>query len=155
MRAFFLYNLDKIQLMRIMPSFFSQLEFPVVSGQHRPTISLNIEALFICPHILVPFSCGTKSQLVSFSLDLKNCIHFSVQFTWIFPCVLRKSQRLYHSIYLCERTEGLAMSQPLDVKMDGTGGTGQVCCPVGSTLSWSAEFKHRNISANAVHVCGD
>jgi hypothetical protein len=22
-------------------------------------------------------------------------------------------------------------------------------------LSWSAEFKHRNISANAVHVCGD
>jgi hypothetical protein len=43
----------------------------------------NIEALYICPHILVPFSCGTKSQLVLFSLDLKNCIHFSVQFTWI------------------------------------------------------------------------
>jgi hypothetical protein len=43
----------------------------------------NIEALYICPHMLVPFSCGTKSQLVSFSLDLKNCIHFSVQFTWI------------------------------------------------------------------------
>jgi hypothetical protein len=43
----------------------------------------NIEALYICPHILVRFSCGTKSQLVSFSLDLKNCIHFSVQFTWI------------------------------------------------------------------------
>jgi hypothetical protein len=41
----------------------------------------NIEALYIFPHILVPFSCGTKSQLVSFSLDLKNCIHFSVQFT--------------------------------------------------------------------------
>jgi hypothetical protein len=36
-------------------------------------------------------------------------------------------------------------------------GTGQVnvTCPVGSTLSWSVEFKHRNISANAVHVCGD
>jgi hypothetical protein len=36
-------------------------------------------------------------------------------------------------------------------------GTGQVnvTCPVGSTLSWSAEFKHRNISANAVHIWGD
>jgi hypothetical protein len=31
-----------------------------------------------------------------------------------------------------------------------------VTCPDGSTLSWSAEFKHTlNISANAVHVCGD
>jgi hypothetical protein len=30
--------------------------------------------------------------------------------------------------------------------------TGQVTCPVGSTSSWSAEFKHRNISAKAVHV---
>jgi hypothetical protein len=28
-------------------------------------------------------------------------------------------------------------------------------CPVGSTLSWSAEFKHRNISAHAVHILGD
>jgi hypothetical protein len=35
--------------------------------------------------------------------------------------------------------------------------TGQVnvTCPVSSTSSWSAEFKHRHISANAVHVCGD
>jgi hypothetical protein len=88
----------------------------------------NIEALYTCPHILVHFSCGTKSQLVSFSLDLKNCIHFSAQFTWI----------------LCLIWWNLTC-------------TGQVndTCPVGSTLSWSAEFKHRNISANAVHVCGD
>jgi hypothetical protein len=43
----------------------------------------NIKALYICPHILVPFAFGTKSQLVSFSLALKNCVHFSVQFTWI------------------------------------------------------------------------
>jgi hypothetical protein len=36
-------------------------------------------------------------------------------------------------------------------------GTGQVnvTCPVSSTLSWSAEFKHRNISAHAVHIWGD
>jgi hypothetical protein len=27
--------------------------------------------------------------------------------------------------------------------------------PICSPLSWLAEFKHRNISANAVHVCGD
>jgi hypothetical protein len=31
---FFLYSLDKILLLRIMPNYFSQLEFPVVSGQH-------------------------------------------------------------------------------------------------------------------------
>jgi hypothetical protein len=58
-------------------------------------------------HKLVPFSCGTKSQLVSFSLDLKNCIHFSVQFTWI----------------LC-----------LIIELTGTGQV-NVTCPVGSTLS--------------------
>jgi hypothetical protein len=33
--------------------------------------------------------------------------------------------------------------------------TGQCYCPVGSTLSWSAEFKHRKISAHAVHIWGD
>jgi hypothetical protein len=31
---FLFYSLDKIQLLRIMPSCISQLEFPVVSGQH-------------------------------------------------------------------------------------------------------------------------
>jgi hypothetical protein len=40
--------------------------------------------------------------------------------------------------------------------MESTG-TGQVnaTCPVGSTLGWSAEFKHINISANSVHSWGD
>jgi hypothetical protein len=67
----------------------------------------------------------------SFSLGLKNCIHihFSVQFTVL----------------------------DLVSYLMGPTGTGQVNVtrPVGSTLSSSAEFKHRNISANAVHVCGD
>jgi hypothetical protein len=86
----------------------------------------NIEALNICPHILVPFSCGTKSQFVSFSLDRKT----------VSICAI------YLDLVSCQ--------------MEPTG-TGQenVTCPVGSTLSWSAEFKHRHISANAVHVWGD
>jgi hypothetical protein len=111
---------------RIMPSYFSQLEFPVVSGQH--TVSKYRSLVHMFSYKLAPFSCRTKSQLVSFSLNPKNCIHFSVQFSWIL------------CLYLVEPTD-----------------TGQVnvTCPVGSTLSWSAEFKHRNISANAVHIWGD
>jgi hypothetical protein len=45
----------------------------------------------------------------------------------------------------------------LDLDLMEPTGTGQenVTCPLGSTVSWSAEFKQRNISANSVHVCGD
>jgi hypothetical protein len=92
-----------------MLSYFSQLEFPVVSGQHILYKYQNIEALYICPHhIFVPFSCGTKSQLVSFSLDLKN----------LYPFLSAIYQDLVS--YLMEPT-----------------GTEQVnaTCPVGSTLS--------------------
>jgi hypothetical protein len=60
---FCLYSLDKIQLLTIMPSYISRLEFQVVSVQH--TISKYRSLVHLCPHILVPFSCGTKSQLVS------------------------------------------------------------------------------------------
>jgi hypothetical protein len=93
----------------------------LVSGQH--TVSKYRSLVHMCPHILVPFSCGTKSQLASFSLDLKNCINFSVQFTWI----------------LCFVWWNMV----------------NATCPVGSTLSWSAEFKHRNISAHTIHIWGD
>jgi hypothetical protein len=72
MRAFFPLLFGQIQLLRIMLSCFSQLEFPVVSGQHTISKYKSLVKLYICPRILVPFSCGTKSQLVSFSLDLKN-----------------------------------------------------------------------------------
>jgi hypothetical protein len=68
MRAFSLYSFDKIQLQRIMLSCFSQLEFPVVSGQH----TLSKYKSLVHMSSLVHFSCGTKSQLVLFSLDLKN-----------------------------------------------------------------------------------
>jgi hypothetical protein len=85
----------------------------------------NIEAL--CPHILVPFSCGTKSQLVSFSF-------------W--------PEQL--SISLCNLPGSCVLS-------DGTYRywTGKWYLWVCSTLSWSAEFKHINISAHAVHIWGD
>jgi hypothetical protein len=36
------------------------------------TLYQNIEALYICPHILVLFSCGTKSHIVSFWLTRKT-----------------------------------------------------------------------------------
>jgi hypothetical protein len=62
---FCLYSLDKIQLLRIMPSCISQLEFPFVSGQH--TISKYRSLV-----VLIPFSCGIKSQLVHFHLTWKT-----------------------------------------------------------------------------------
>jgi hypothetical protein len=70
--------------------------------------------------ILIPFSRGTKPQYpfsVSLSFDLKNCrpTHFSVHFTW----------------FLCLIWLNLHVSIKLPVQSS-------------STLSWSAEFKHRS-----------
>jgi hypothetical protein len=87
-QGLFMNSLDKIQLLRIMPSFFSQLEFPVVSGQHT----------------------------------------------------LSKYRSLVHT----------CMSS-----YSGTFFMWNLTSRVRSTLRWSAELKHRNILANAVHVCGD
>jgi hypothetical protein len=125
MRAFPLYSLDKIQLLRIMPSCFSQLELPVVSGQH--TLSKYKSLVHMSSYI------GT--------FFMWNQISACFMFTW--------PEQLYSflsAIYL-----------DLVSYLMGPTGTGQVnvTCPVGSTLSWSAEFKHRNISANAEHVWGD
>jgi hypothetical protein len=77
---FCLFSLDTLHLLRIMPICYSQLEFPVVSGQH--TISKYRRLVHLSSFWYLS-SYGTKSQLVSFSLALKNCIHFSVQLTWI------------------------------------------------------------------------
>jgi hypothetical protein len=126
-RPFSLYSLDNIQLLRIMLSCFSQLEFPVVSGQH--TISKYKSLVHMSSYIGTFFMYGTKSQPACFI------------FTWpekLCPFLSAIYQDLVS--YLMEPT-----------------GTGQVnvTCPVGSTLSWSAEFKHRNISAisaTAVHI---
>jgi hypothetical protein len=118
MRAFFL---DKIQLLRIMLSCFSQLEFPVVSGPH--TISKYKSLVHMSSYI------GT--------FFMWNKILACFIFTW--P---EKPQ--------CNLPGSCVLVS------DGTYRywTGKnVTCPVRSTLSWSAEFKHRNISANAVHVC--
>jgi hypothetical protein len=91
--------------MRIMPSYYSQLrnsQWSQVSILYQ-----NIEALYICPHILVPFSCGSKSQLVSFSLDMKNSPFLCAIYLDLVSCLMEPT------------------------------GTGQVnaTCPVGSTLS--------------------
>jgi hypothetical protein len=71
---------------------------------------------------LVPFSCGTKSQLVSFSLDLKNYPFLSA---------------IYLDLVLC----------------DGTYRYWTGKCPVDSDQQNLSTL--RNISAIAVHVCGD
>jgi hypothetical protein len=122
----FLPSLDKLHLLRIMPSCYSQLEFPVVSGQH--TISKYRSLVNMSSYI------GT--------FFMWNQISACIIFTW--------PEKL-HSISQCNLPGSCVLSV-----MEPTG-TGQVnaTCPVGSTLSWSAEIKHRNISANAVHVWGD
>jgi hypothetical protein len=124
-RAVFLYSLDKIQLLQIMPSCISQLEFPVVSGQH--TISKYRSLVHMSSYIDTFFMWNQISACFIFTSPKK-----------LYPFL--------SAIYL----------DLVSYMMEPTG-TGQVnvICPVGSTLSWSAEFKHRNISANAVHVCGD
>jgi hypothetical protein len=70
---------------------------------------------------------------------------FHIQHCSIFSCCVgwgRKTKKVYLDLVSC-------LMEPT--------GTGQVnvTCPVGSTLSWSAEFKHRKISAHAVHIWGD
>jgi hypothetical protein len=106
-----------------MLSCFSQLEFPVVSGQH--TIS-----------------------------KYKSLIHMS---SYIYWCLFHVEPNLglFH-FHLTWKTVSISQCNIVSYLMESTG-TGQVnvTCPVSSTLSWSAEFKHRNISANAVHVWGD
>jgi hypothetical protein len=48
---------------------------------------------------LVPFSCGTKSQLVSFSLDLKNCIPFlSAIYLDLVPYLMEPVQSVQHNL---------------------------------------------------------
>jgi hypothetical protein len=107
-----------------MPSYFSQLEFPVVSGQHTISKyrSLVHMSSYSCPFFMW------------------NQISACFIFTWpeqLYPFL--SAIYLVFVSYLMEPTC-----------------TGQVnvtvTCPVGSALSWSAEFKHRNISVNAVHV---
>jgi hypothetical protein len=81
---FCLFSLDKLHLLRIMPSCYSQLEFPVGSGQQ------NIESLYICLHIfgtffmwnqisacfiftspekLYPFLCAIYLDIVSYLME--------------------------------------------------------------------------------------
>jgi hypothetical protein len=114
-----LYSLDTIQLLRIMLSCISQLEFSVVSCQH--TIS-KYKSL-VHNYVLIYFHVEPNLSLFHYHLTCKTV-----------------------SISQCNLPGSCVLS-------DGTG-TGQVnvTCPVGSTLSWSAEFKHRNISAIAVHA---
>jgi hypothetical protein len=96
------------------PENHVKLHFTI--GMSSGLRSAYIEALYICPHILVPFSCGTKSQLVSFSLDLKNCIQVI--------CTEKSQGNLPGSCVLPDGTYSYW--------------TGiNVTCPVGSTLSIS------------------
>jgi hypothetical protein len=108
-----------------MRSCFSQLEFPVVSCPH--TISKYISLV----HVLIYW--------YHFHVE-PNLSWFHFHLTWktvsISQCNLPGSGLIW-------------WNKPT--------GTGQVNAtrPVGSTLSWSAQFKHRHISVNAVHVWGD
>jgi hypothetical protein len=122
---FCLYSLDKLHLLGIMPSCYSQLEFAVVSGRH--TISKHRSLAHMTSYIGTFFMWN----------QISACFIFT------------SPEKLYP--FLCAMYLDL-----VSCLMEPTG-TGQVnvTCPVGSTLSLSAEFKHRNISANAVHIWGD
>jgi hypothetical protein len=86
---FSLYSLDKIQLLRIMLSCFSQLEFPVVSGQHTISKYKSLVHMSSGQHTISKYkslvhmsSVGTffmwnQVSACSFSLDLKNCMPIS------------------------------------------------------------------------------
>jgi hypothetical protein len=86
-----LYSLDKIQLLRIMLSCFSQLEFPVVSGQH--TISKYRNLVHMSSYIGTFFMWNQISACFIFTWPEK-LIHFSVQFTWILCLIWSKLQVL-------------------------------------------------------------
>jgi hypothetical protein len=104
----------------------SLLEFPVVSGQH--TISKYRSLVHMSSYIGTFFMWNQISSWFHFHLTWKTV-----------------------SISLCNLPGSFVLS-------DGTYRywTGKyVTCPVGSTLSWSAEFKYRNTSAHAVHIWGD
>jgi hypothetical protein len=109
----------------ILPLLFGQVAIHNWNSQWSQVSILyqNIEALYKSPHIFVPFSYGTKSQLFIF--------------TWLKTV----------SISLCN-VPGMdlvsCLMEPTGT-MDGPYGQVNVTCPVGSTLSWSA---HMNLSTH-------
>jgi hypothetical protein len=120
-----LYSLDKLHLLRIMPSYYSQLEFPVVPGKH--TISKYRSLVHMSSYIGTFFMWNQISACFIFTWPENLHPFLCAIYLDLVPCLMEPT---------C---------------------TGQVnaTCPVGSTLSWSAELKHRNISAHTVHIWWD
>jgi hypothetical protein len=117
---FCLYSLDKIQLLRMMSSCFSQLEFPVVSGQHY--IKISLVHMSSCFNTFFIWNQTSAFYLVHVEPNLWACLIF----TW--------PEKLYpflSEIYLVL----------VSYLIEPTGTYVNVTCPVSSTLSWSAEFK--------------
>jgi hypothetical protein len=92
---FCLYSLDKLHLLRIMPSCYSQLELPVVSGQH--TISKYRSLVHMSSYIGTFFMWKQISACFIFTWPEKLYPFLCAIFLYLLSCLMEPTGKCYLS----------------------------------------------------------